>query len=105
MDVAWPVNQKKKKKNKKGNFEEEKKKPKKKVKKSNVDEAHVQLYIGIFFQKLCPISPFSFLPILGRKFFCGSREIGMAIGGQVQRMRFSPSSHMTGKFSCPIPAL
>ena len=51
------------------------------MKKSNVDEAYVQLHMGTFFQKLCPISPFSFLPILGRKFFCGSRDLGMAIWG------------------------
>ena len=49
-------------------------KKKKSVKKRNVDEAHVQLHMGIFVQKWCPISPFSFFSILERKLFGKSRE-------------------------------
>ena len=44
------------------------------MKKSNVDEAHVQLHMGIFFQKWCSIFSFIFLSILERKFFGGFRK-------------------------------
>ena len=44
------------------------------MKKSNVDEAHVQLHMGIFVQKWCSISLYSFLSILERKLFGGLRE-------------------------------
>ena len=47
----------------------EKEKEKKSVKNSNVDEAHVQLHMGIFIQKWCPISSFNFISILRKKLF------------------------------------
>ena len=40
----------------------------------NVDEAQVQLHMGIFVKKWCLIFLFSFLFILERKFFCGPKE-------------------------------
>ena len=60
---------------KKKSKQREKNIKKKVVKKSNVDEAHVQLHMGIFVvQKWYPISHYVFLSILGKKLFDGAKE-------------------------------